>query len=130
MSTGDVIVYRFKESKVNKNSTIYQLEDSQTLSGWITDPVKIEKFQGFSKATNTDYYFKLRDQSNWAKCEQVTGLWKTPYKGVFYGDRRMQGTKTLILFQLSINRENLTIYVYPNGYYPSQSVIYQLAQEL
>jgi hypothetical protein len=127
-NTGAVNVYYFTASKFNKQSTIYMGNTQNPNGSFITSSVKIERFQGFSKAYNLGLYFKIRNHTNWAKCEQVTGLWKTSVNGFYYGDRKTNGTKTLLIFKLDETNENLTVKEYPNGYYPSKAVIEKLIQ--
>jgi hypothetical protein len=86
-------IYRFSPIKFNKHDTIYQGFDDNPKDSFITELVKIEKFQGYSKAYNLGLYFRIKNASSWAKSLQVTGLWKTTRNGAFYGDFRDGTTK-------------------------------------
>lgn len=127
---GAVNVYHFDAFKFNKQNTIFTGKDTNPNTSFITSSVRIERFQGYSNAYNLGLYLRLRNESNWAKCEQVTGLWKSERPGFYYGDRRTGNQKTLLLFSLDQNHERLTVYEYPHGYYPSKAKIEQLIQKL
>ena len=127
-----VEVFRFIEAKVNKHSTIYAMVDIPIKTTFVTPVVRIEKFQGYSKAYNLAEYFRIKDQSSWAKSRQVTGLWKTSTQGVYYGDNRenMSDPKTLLMFQFDTSDGAFILYVYPKGYYPAKSTIEKIAAAL
>lgn len=127
-----VEVFRFTEAKINKHSTIYAMVDIPTKATFITSVVRIEKFQGYSKAYNLAEYFRIKDQSSWAKSRQVTGLWKTNVQGIYYGDNRenMSDLKTLLMFQFDPSDGALLLYVYQKGYYPAKSTIETIAAAL
>jgi hypothetical protein len=129
-NTGAVTVYHFQASKFNKHSTLFNGRDTNHYNSFITPQVKIEKFQGFSNAYNLGEYFKVRNTNNWSTCLQVTGLWETSRKGYYYGDRKTANEKTLLVFALSENREELTIYEFPTGYYPHRDTIEKLVQSI
>jgi hypothetical protein len=129
-TTGEVKVYHFTATKFNKQDTTFTGKVENPNTSFIPSQVRIERFQGYSKAYNLGLYFKIRNNTNWARCEKVTGLWKSSRKGFYYGDRRTPETKTLLLFSLDENHEYLTVFEYPNGYYPSKSVIEKLIQNL
>lgn len=129
-TTGKVLMYRFKVVKHNKQDTIYSGLESNPTESFITELVKIERFQGYSNAYNLGLYFRIRNTSNWSKCIQVTGLFKTTRLNVFYGDHRGNNNKTLLLFKIDDIKEELTVYEYPEGYYPSRSIIDELVKEL
>lgn len=118
-----VKVYRFTPIKFNKHDTIYQGIETNPGNSFITELVKVEKFQGFSKAYNLGLYFRIKDQSSWSKSTQVTGMWKTTLKETFYGDFRQNQTRTLLIFKISAENQVLTVYEYPRGYYPNRNVI-------
>jgi hypothetical protein len=118
------------KSEINRCDTQYQLVGEVPQLSWLTARVKIEKFQGFSKAYNIDEYFRLRGATSWKSGEQVTGLWKSETKNAYYGDRKTKEGKTLILFFRSPDLESLTVHIFPTGYNPSKKVINQLINEL
>jgi hypothetical protein len=116
-------IYRFSPIKFNKHDTIYQANTDNPNDSFITELVKIEKFQGYSNAYNLGLYFRIRDASSWAKSKQVTGLFKTTRKGAFYGDFKEGKIKTLLIFKIDPESHELTVYVYPKGYAPHRNVI-------
>lgn len=127
---GNVLMYRFKVIKLNKQDTIYTGFESNPSESFITELVKIERFQGYSNAYNLGLYFRIRNNSNWSKCKQVTGLFKTMRMNVFYGDHKSNGLKTLLLFKIDDIKEELTVFEYPDGYYPSRTIIDELVKEI
>jgi hypothetical protein len=115
--------HTYKVSSELKNYTVYHLTDVNNGINLLTEILRIEKFQHKSKATNIRDYLRLRNTSNWANCEMVTGLRPTHIKGLYYGDRRKQnktrpGKKTLLMFLFAPDRSTLIIDVY-KGYYPN-----------
>lgn len=119
MSRATYNAYSFTRVKANKNSAVYSLVDLNDNETFMTDIVRVEKFMGFSKAYNLDEYFRVRDKSNWKLCRQISGLWKTNYPNVFFGDFRHANGQTLILFKFSACRSFLKVLVYRYGFYPS-----------
>jgi hypothetical protein len=116
-------IAKYQSIKINKHDIIYQCLDEVLDKSFLTNVVKIEKFQGFSKVFNVDLYFRIKDQSSWAKSKQITGLFKTNTKNVFYGDFKHLGVKTLLVFRLSKERDVLMVYEFPKGCCPHKSVI-------
>jgi hypothetical protein len=119
-------VYTYLRIKLNTQSSIYEMTPFVT-GQFLTKTVKVEKFQGFSKASHISEYFRTYG-TTWAKGEQVTGFFSTGIPNVFFGDRKANGTRTLLLFKFNDSRDHLTVHVYDNGYYPSRSVIEQLGK--
>lgn len=118
-----VEVYRFQKTKVNKHSTIYSMVGNPTKTTFLTPVVRIEKFQGYSKAYNLAEYFRIKDQSNWKNSQLITGLWKTSTKGWYYGDKRDGNIRTLLLFDFRAENDQFRLSVFPTGYCPSPARI-------
>ena len=81
--------------------------------------IKIETYQNFSKATNMDYYFRLRGLTSWKAGESVTGLFKTTNPNIYFGYRKkdqVENIKRTIIFQFLDNRDRLKIILYPKGF--------------
>ena len=117
------VIHIYKPVKINKTSSIYEIEQTHKVrepkpDDYFTDLVRIEQYQGYSKAYNLTHYFRIRNQGNWSKCKAPTGLFKTIKPNVFYGDLKTSKGKTLIIFYLD-EVDNLKIFKYPNGYYPT-----------
>lgn len=124
------LIISYKATKFNKCDTQYVTEEIIPTNSWLTERVKIEVFQGYSKAYNLGEYFRLRGSTSWKSGEQVSGLWKTDRKDVFYGDRRQGTVKTLLFFMFNNNRDSMQVYVYPFGYYPNKQTIVKLSNDL
>lgn len=124
--TPDFIRHTYKVTNELKSYTIYQLVEVARNKNLLTDVLRIEKFQGKSNALNIKDYLRLRNTTNWSKCEQVTGLKDTSKPQVFYGDRRNKETskRTLLIFLFSNDEQTLFIDVY-RGFYPNHKGILQ-----
>jgi len=120
----------YRAVKINKCDIQYQITSVLPDRSCLTERIKLEKFQGFSKAHNLWEYLRLRGATSWKSGEQVTGLFKTPDRNIFYGDRKTTKGKSLILIFKSSDLETVTIYTYPEGYYPSQKKIIYLIDPL
>ncbi len=117
--------HTFKLAKELKSYTIYELVEVTGNKNLLTELIRIEAYFGKSNATNIKEYLRLRDTSNWSKCEQVTGLRPTHKEGLFYGDRQRLGiNKSLLIFAFSKDRKTLVIDVY-RGFYPNHKGILQ-----
>jgi hypothetical protein len=123
INTSTPTKFRFYPIKFNKHDTIYQAIEGNPKDSFITEQVKIEKFQGYSKAHNIELYFRIKNATSWAKSKQITGLWKTTQKGTFYGDFKEGTIKTLLIFKIDQESQELTVYVYPKGFNPYRNTI-------
>lgn len=119
--TGNVEIIRhsYKVERRKKVYSVYELVEPQPKAE-LTNLIRIEKFRMFSNGHGFDDYLRLRNTNNWQTCEQVTGLFKTEYPNVFYGDRRHSGKKNLLVFQFSQNLDLLIIDYYI-GFYPKSN---------
>lgn len=124
------IIHKFEVVKYNKHDTIYQLVFGQPTNELITQTVKIEKFQGYSKAYNLGLYFRVKNASSWAKSKQITGLWKSTRINHYYGDNKTPKGKTLLLFKIDPESQTMNVYEYPKGYYPSRKIIDSLINQI
>jgi hypothetical protein len=124
------IVHQFAPIKVNKNDVIYERVSDHIAHSFVTDQIKIEVFQGYSKATSFDKYFRVKDQSSWRKSEAVTGLLYTQRQGVFFGNRKKDNIKTLLLFTYDNQSQNLSVYEFPPGYCPNRNKIQELVNDV
>jgi hypothetical protein len=128
-NTPDFIRHTFKVTSELKSYTVYEFIEVQRGKNLLTDIIRIEQFQGKSNASNINNYLRIRNCSNWSKCEQITGLRPTPKEGLFYGDWRKINElntlkKTLLIFKFSKDRQTLFIDVY-RGFYPINPAILQ-----
>ncbi len=128
-NTPQYIRHTYKISNELKSYTIFELVEVVGNKNLLTDIIRIEKFQGKSNASKINNYLRIRNCSNWSKCEQITGLRPTTKEGLFYGDRTttdLTGLKkrTLLLFTFSTDRQTLFIDVY-RGFYPNHKGILQ-----
>lgn len=118
-----IIKHSYKATKFNKCDIQYEITHPLPEISTLTERVKIEAFQGFSNAHNLGEYFRLRGATNWKDGKQVTGLWKTENRDIFYGDNKTNLGKSLIIFKFENNRETVSIYTFPEGYYPHRNII-------
>jgi hypothetical protein len=130
IQTSQIKVYTYESKKLNKHDTIYQIIDSKELQSFLTEFVKIEKYQGYSNAYNLGLYFRIKNESSWAKSKQITGLWKLSNPNIFYGDIKQDKNKTLLLFFIEPNKGILKVFEFPKNYYPSKSTIELLSLKI
>lgn len=90
----------------------------------LTERLRIELYRGKSNATNIETYLRLRTSTNWQTCEQVTGLRPTKSNNVFYGNRKINGKRNLLVFEYLDNGKTLKIDVY-RVFYPNTPKILQ-----
>ena len=124
------IIHKFEVVKYNKHDTIYQLCFGQPTNELITQTVKIEKFQGYSKAYNLGLYFRVKNATSWAKSKQITGLFKTMRFNIYYGNEKIKDSRTLLIFKIDPEKQMMWVYEYPKGYYPSRKVIDSLINQI
>lgn len=106
----------YKLDRALKSYSVYQLDKENTPTNLLTDILRIEEFRNKSNATNIKDYLRLRTSSNWKTSEQVTGL--RPFKDqIFYGDRKENDKKSLLIFQFNKDRTILFIDVF-RAFYP------------
>lgn len=130
MKKDNILIHEYNRVKLNKCDSQYLINHTLPNNSNLTERVKIEAFQGYSKAYNLGEYFRLRGETSWNGGKQLTGLWKSNRGNIYFGDYKDGNNKTLILFQFKENRDRLLVYVFPQGYYPHKSAINQLAQDL
>jgi hypothetical protein len=131
-STGNApqyIRHTYNVSNELKSYTVYELVKVVGNKNLLTDILRIEEFRGKSNASNINDYLRIRNCSNWSKCEQITGLRPTVKEGLFYGDwRKLDKSetikKTLLIFLFSTDRKKLFIDVY-RGFYPINPALLQ-----
>lgn len=123
MEEAKVMSVIYTAVKFNKCDTQYKSDEPVPDGCFLTDRVKIEVFQGFSKAQNLGKYFRLRGATSWRSGEQVTGLWRTDIDFIYYGDRKQHNERTLLIFHFSTNEKRLKVYVFDRGFYPSKKKI-------
>lgn len=114
--TGNVNVLRhiYKLERAKKVYSVYELIETETQH--FPNLIRIEDFRGFSRATDIDKYFRVRDTTNWATSTKITGLFKTSHPCVFYGDQKTINGKRTIVFVFSEDWEWLIIDYYPTQY--------------
>lgn len=116
-----IIVHTYKAVKFNRCDIHYEIIHALPTTSTLTERVKVEAFQGYSNAQNLGEYFRLRGATNWKDGKQLTGLWRTNHQDIFYGDRRTNSGRSLMIFIFSNNRETMRVYTFQDGYYPSRS---------
>ena len=126
----NVVSHVYKVVKVNKCDMQYIITHDLPKVSFLTERIKIEAFQGYSNATNLCEYLRLRGATSWKSGKQVSGLWKTIRKDVFYGDDKTNGIKALIIFHFEDDRSRLTVHTYPHGNYPNRAKIDELINAL
>ena len=131
MFTGNAnyIRHSYKVTNELKSYTVFELVEVAGNTNFLTDLIRIEKFNGKSNATNIKDYLRLRTATSWDKSQKITGLRPTENDLLFYGDylkldESNAPKKTLLIFLFSEDRKNLFIDVY-RGFYPLHKGILQ-----
>ena len=88
----------------------------------LTETLRIELYRGKSNAKGINTYLRLRTTNNWQTCEQITGLRPTKSRNVFYGDRKINGKRNLLVFEYLNDGKVLKIDVY-RSFYPNTNNI-------
>ena len=122
--------YVFNVWKRNKTNVIYSLEFGQTQTELIREFVKIERYQGFSKVRNVDYYFRVKNATTWSKSKALTGLFNSKVSNCYFGDVREGKRRTLLLFRVYPLSGKLEVFEFPKGYYPDPMRIDYLIQQI
>jgi hypothetical protein len=122
--------HHYKVLKENKSDTIYELVTLFKEPTFLTYLVKLEQFQGFSNGKNFQLYFRIRNKSSWKASTTITGLFKTAIQGTYRGNIKTRNTRTLVIFKLHPNGEEMNVYTFPTGYYPSPFIIEAIAAHL
>ena len=104
----------FTVSKVLETVLHYE-QHPDDLNHLLTERIKFSKDRGYSQASGILYWLHLRDKTKWRR--QLTGLRPTK-EGIFYGDMKINGRKSLLLFQFDQDKGNLIIDVF-RGFYPT-----------
>ncbi len=122
MSTGNAEFHRhlFTVSKVLETVLHYEQQPGN-LNNLLTEKIKFSKDRGYSQASGVLYWLHLRDKTKWGR--QLTGLRPTK-ENIFYGDMRINGKKSLLIFQFDHDKGNLIIDVF-RGFYPNHKGILQ-----
>jgi len=117
MGNVEYIRHRYKVTKALKTYCVYSLIGSSSGTPLLPDTIRIEKYNGYSKATSINYYLRIRNTTNWQTCEKVTGLRPTGRKLLFEGNWLKDGKKSLLLFEFTPQPDQLIIDVY-RAFYP------------
>lgn len=117
-SNADFKRHLFTVSKVLETVLHYEQHPGD-LHHLLTERIKFSKDRGYSQASGILYWLHLRDKTKWGR--QQTGL-RPLEEGIFYGDMKINGRKSLLLFQFDKDKGNLIIDVF-RGFYPSHKGI-------
>lgn len=104
----DVMQFKLDTGKLFKEVRHYNLIDGkETLSNKLNIGIN----RGFSNSKHT-YSVKKRLSNKWSK--QITGLFPTHDKDLFYGDT--DNKKNLVLMRFTNNGKTLKVYFFDNFY--------------
>ena len=116
--------------KIGASKIHYKATEEINSDCYLTSIVSIEKYRRkIEGVRNTDKVF-LRDTNLVPKKGNLSLLWNTKIKNLFFSDLKISGVKTLLIFDLSENRERLKIHAYRSGYYPDSKTISQIIHGL
>jgi len=105
------IIHIYKEVNKGKYKTTKHFELVEVINGksQLSEMINLSKNRNYALSM-PDYWLKIRQGKKWSK--NITGLFKTNVKFVYWGDYNFR--QNLILFKFSINAETLTIYYFYN----------------
>lgn len=104
--------YIYKEINQGKFKSVKHFELIKgTENPVLSTLINISKNQNCAKSM-PDYWLRIREGKKWTK--YITGLFKSPRKGVYKGDTNRK--KNLLIFKFSEDGKRLTIDFYPNYY--------------
>lgn len=116
--------------KIGATRIHYKATEEINTDCCLTSIVSIEKYRGKIKGVgNSDKVF-LRDTNLIPKKGNLSLMWNSKRENFFFGDLRINGRKTLLIFELSANREKVKIHAYRTGYYPNTKTISQIIHGL
>lgn len=110
----------FTVSKILETVLHYEQHPNNT-NHLLTEKIKFSKDRGYSQASGIFYWLHLRDKTKWGR--QLTGLRPTG-ETTYYGDFKINGAKSLLIFQFDHKKGNLIIDVF-RGFYPTHKGILQ-----
>lgn len=120
----------YKAVKIGTSRIQYKATHEIEGNCYLTSLISIEKYRGKIKGVgNCDKVF-LRDTKLISKKGNLSLMWNSSRDNFFFSDIILNGRKTLLIFQLSANRERVRIYAYRNGFYPRTKVISQIIHSL
>ena len=126
MKTGNAnfVRHTYEVSKELKSYTVYKLVDEVVNNAphLLTDIIRVEPFMQLSNGKGFCDYLRIRNQSNWKKCNVITGLKFTKNKDLFYGDCDKPhligcNKQTLLIFRFENDPLRVIIDVFKD-YYP------------
>jgi len=136
MKTGNKNFVRhiYQVNKELKSYTVYQLVEVKNSKNLLTDFIRIEPFLNYSKATNFNDYFRIKNQSSWTKSDLITGLKPSSINGLYFGDCSKKGVigntkKSLLLFYFDTSTNRLIIDVFKDYYPHNRHLLQNLLKE-
>ncbi len=116
--------------KIVPNDYKYSLYELQLLLNGnhaLPGIVRIEENRKYNEGTGFDEILIVKDQPQWNKCKQTTGMRPTSKENCFYGDLRQMAPngetfKSLLIVQYDENKETLVIDYFKN-FYPYNNTV-------
>lgn len=106
-------IYIYKEyNKGKKTVRTYELKEVVNVSELLSTKLHLSVNRGFAKSSPL-YWLKKREGNKWSK-QIMTGLFKSKYYNIYYGD--LDRKKHLIVFKFSEDFEQLTLFVFKDLY--------------
>ncbi|WP_313214157.1 hypothetical protein [Soonwooa sp.] len=120
------LVYRI--GTVKKTFREYLLQ-SADIPGLLPDLIRTEKNNGFNSITGAENLLKIRNATNWTKCN-LAGLRPTGTPNFYYSDLPINGVKSLIVVFIPDDWETVVLKVckqfYPHNPADRQRIINEI----
>ena len=118
-------IHTFKEINVGKSKTVqyFELLDTRNGESKLSKLLNISVGRGFSRTNNHPKYFvKERGSNKWIK-PALTGLFKTSFSTVYFGDKDKKNH--LLIFQFNTEKSMLKVYYFENYYSNNLSNVFK-----
>lgn len=120
----------FKAVKIGSTRIHYKATEEINEDCYLTSLISREKFQRKIKGVGNSEMIFRRDSNLIPKKGNLSLMWKSKRENFFFGDLIINGKKTLLIFQLSANKERMRVHAYRTGYYPDSKTITQIIHGL
>ncbi len=107
------LICEFVEVNKGKHRTVRHFNPvkGKTSKGIFSNLINISNNRAYAKS-NPKYWIKCREGNKWSR--PVTGLFKTKYSNVFFGD--LDHKTSLLIMKFDNDDSTITAYLYQNYY--------------
>ena len=127
MENNYILTHLFSVDDKGKNCLIFRSKSIDARTTGMSSFIRLEDYRNVKKLKGVTEHLSVRINGKW---NNLSALFPTPRKNVFFGNISNQGVKTLIV--VFIDRENgfMRVMEMPKGYYPNYGAILSLVNRL